>query len=253
MNRAPLWLSAALVACAAGSTETPASQTTARPLVISSAHSMPPGTPFSRWDHYDHLDLLRANGIAPDRAAWCQAALGDELILRGAALALLAEAPAEVDRGCLEHALSDRDPSVRAWAALATARLGRAQSQADLRQLAAQPLAFGDSSPLIAAVALARLGDAAGFPAVSAALSRPDSRVLAVRCLFDFAQLADVWPQFASALGDADPTVRELALAQLEELRDRHSAGILEQFVAASHDEPQLARARALLAALRTP
>jgi HEAT repeat protein len=253
MNRAPAWFAAALAACAAGSAEAPAAQTTPRPMVLSSTHSMPPGTPFSRWDHYDHLDLLRANGFGSDRAAWCRAALDDEPAVRGAALALLAEAPVEADRGCLERALTDRDPSARAWAALATARLGRAQSQADLRQLAAQPLAFGDSSPLIAAVALARLGDAGGLPAVTAALARPDSRALAVRCLFDFARLADVWPQLASALGDADPTVRELALAQLEELRDRRSAGILEQFVAVSHDEAQQARARALLAALRTP
>ncbi len=253
MNRALAWLAAALAACAAGPTETQAAQTTPRPIVLSSTHSMPPGTPFSRWDHYDRLDLLRANGFGPDRAAWCRAALDGEPVLRGAALALLAEAPVEADRGCLERALTDRDPSARAWAALATARLGRAQSQAELRRLAAQPLEFGDSSPLIAAVALARLGDAAGYPAVTAAMSRPDSRILAVRCLFDFARLADVWPQFAGALGDADPAVRELALAQLEELRDRRSAGILEQFVAASHDEAQQARARALIAALRTP
>jgi HEAT repeat protein len=74
-----------------------------------------------------------------------------------------------------------------------------------------------------------------------------------VRCLFGFARIADLWPQFAIALGDSDPVVRELALVQLEELRDRRSAGILEQFVAASHDEARQARARALLVALRTP
>jgi HEAT repeat protein len=253
MNRASAWLAAALAACAAGPAEPSAAQTTARPMVISSTHSMPPGTPFSRWDHYDHLDLLRANGFGSDRAAWCRAALGDEAVLRAAALALLAEAPAEADRSCLERALSDRDPSTRAWAALATARLGRVQSQGELRELAAQPLASGDSSPLIAAVALARLGDATGFPAVTAALSRVASRALAVRCLFDFARIADVWPQFAIALGDSDPVVRELALVQLEELRDRRSADILQQFVTASHDEARQTRARALLAALRTP
>jgi len=221
--------------------------------VISSTHSMPARTPFSQWEHYEHLDRLRANGAGAGRDDWHRAVLDGEPLVRGAAAALLAESPQEADRASLERGLADPDPSVRAWAALGTARLGRVESKPELHQLAAQPLTFGDGSPLVAAVALARLGDGTAFPAVIAALARPESRTSAVRCLLDFARLSvDVWSPYAAALSDPEPTIRELALAQLEELRDRRATAILEQFVAAGpRDEGQQARARHLLSTLR--
>lgn len=220
--------------------------------MISSTHAQPAGTPFSRWEHNEHLDVLRANGFGAARNDWSRATTHDAALVRQAAYALLAEAPTPVDRAVLEHGLIDVDPTVHALAALGTARLGRAESTAELHALAAQPLSFGDSAPLVAAVALARLGDAGGFPAVTAALARADSKVTAVRCLFDFARLSvDVWPHYAAALSDPDATIRELALVQLEELRDRRATTMLEHFVAGGpHDDAQQARARQLLATL---
>lgn len=60
-------------------------------------------------------------------------------------------------------------------------------------------------------------------------------------------------PAFDRGLGDPDAAVREVALVELEELRDRRSADVLARFVATGGDDNQHTRARTLLAALRAP
>jgi hypothetical protein len=219
-----------------------------RPGIVIPSVPIPPGTPFSEREAVVHRGLLHANGY-DTAATYRRATASQEPTLRAAAFELLSHDRWQKTSRCSRRAsrIQTQRFAVRgvrrraapAWPGRADVARGR------------RWLEFGDTSPLIAAVALARLGDASGFPAVTAGLARPDSRISAVGCLFDFALLANVWPYFASALGDSDPTIRELALVQLEELRDRRSAGILEQFAAGSHDDGQQARARALLAALR--
>lgn len=210
-------------------------------------------TPYSEWERVEHRGLLAANGVAADRAAWRTAAQNPSPSLRAAACALLAETPAPDDRATLTAAAGDGDPTVRAWAALGLARLGEHAQRAALRALADQT-PDGNTGALVAAGALARLGDASALPTIAAAFEDDAARAYAVKWLFDFARLpgADVWPLYARALRDPSEATRGVALAQLGELRDPRSVPVLEAFVAAhpgDGGQPQLARE--LLAELR--
>lgn len=211
-------------------------------------------TPYSKWEHVEHSGLLEANGVAADRASWRSAVGNPSPVLRAAACGLLAEAPEADDRAALTTAVGDADASVRAWAALGLVRLGDDRRRSALRALAAKPATSGDPGALVAAGALARLGDGSGLLTVAAALEHAEVRMFAVKWLFDFARVpgADVWPLYARALRDPAETVRGVALAQLGELRDPRAVPLLEAFVADNAAAAgQLQVARALLAELR--
>lgn len=225
----------------------------APPIVITSGHEPPPGTPFSRYEHYDHLGLLQANGFTDQRSTWWVAAGHGEAAIRAAACALLAEAPRAEERGTLEAAARDPSALVRAWALLGLVRLGDTSRIAELRALAS---AARDPAALAAAGLLARLGDGSGAPALDAAMKDRDTRLAAIHWLFDLAHAAPdrAWPLFSFALSDPSPVIRALALSQLEELRDPRSRPILEQAAAAGPGDPaEHQRIQALLASLPAP
>jgi len=222
--------------------------------VISSNHSLPRGAPYSAWEHHEQQDLLQANDFGSTRGEWRRAASAGSPAVRAAACGLIARQPIEEDRATIEARLLDDDRTVRAWATLGAARLGRAQASAELRSLSTQRPGFGDLSPLIAAGALARLGDASAVETIQSAIKRDDDRTTAVRLLFDFARLpqVNIWPLYAVALNDRSPLVRDIALAQLEELQNRDSISTLEQSAADGPLDPdQRARARKLIITLQ--
>jgi hypothetical protein len=224
--------------------------------VISSGREPPPGTPYPQWEHYEHAGLLEANGFSAQRATWAAAARHEEAAIRAAACALYAEAPQVGDRAVLETAARDRSPRVRAWALLGLARLGDEARISDLRALAATAVDPGEGAALVAAAALARLGDATGVAAVRARMSEDRTRLEATRWLFDVARVdpTAAWPLFALALADPTPVVRSLALSQLEALRDPRSRALLEPLTSSGPgDELERARVRALLASLPPP
>lgn len=222
--------------------------TSPTPIVIPSG-SPPPGTPFSQRESAAHRLLLDANGYGG--AGVRQAIRADDATLRAAAYQLLADASAADDAAIFDQGLRDSDGAVRAWAALGLERLRPGAGRPVLRQLAAGKLEFGDYAPLIAADALARLGDPAGLPTLSRA-DALDEPLAVLQRVFWFARLgsAEVWPRYERALASGG-AARELALLQLRELASRDAVRVIERYVAAHPaDAEDTASARAILAEL---
>lgn len=221
--------------------------------MISSGHEPPPGTPYSRREHYEHQGLLLDNGFAADRASWRKAVAAPAPSVRAAACALLSEAPVPEDRPALEPAASDPDAVVRAWAALALARLGESRAREVLLELARGQASALEPAPLVAAAALLRLGDRAGAPTLERAMESDELLLGATRRLLDLARIdaALAVPLYARALRAAAHDVRSLALSQLEELRLPASRPLLNELLADPTAIPaERERAQQLLATL---
>ncbi len=220
------------------------------PVVIASG-SPPAGTPYAAREAALSQHLLEHNGFAVSRMGTLRATESAHPALRVAAFHLLAETPLDEDRELFRHALSDREGAVRAWAAFGLERLSPGAGAPTLRALAAEPLQFAEYGPLIAAAALARLGDAAGLPAIQAAMSNTDEPVAVVQRLYWFAPLGreELWPLYERALEDARPGVRPLALLQLRQLAAPKATAVLERFAASlPADAPESLALRELLA-----
>jgi HEAT repeat protein len=220
--------------------------------VISSNPELPVGTPYSRWEHFEHLHLLQSNGFAEARSSWRAAASNAAPSIRAAACALLAEAPIAEDRPALLAAAKDPDSLVQVWSILALIELGDRDRTQALHTLANAPVTETDRAPLIAAVALLRLGDVSAVPRLASAMNDDDLRLEATRRLHEIWRLdpGAALPLFSRALRDQSPVVRSLALAQLEELRTASTRSILDEFVQSSADPLERARAQKLLASL---
>jgi hypothetical protein len=219
------------------------------PLVIPSG-SPPPGTPYSQRESDANRRLLEANGLGGGPEAWRRAVRSVHPPLRAAAYQLLAEAAAGEDLALFEQGLADPDGATRAWAALGLERLRPGAGLEVLRQLAGEPPDFAEYGPLIAADALARLGDAAGLETLVHADATFDERVPVVQRLFWLARLGrpEIWPLYERALGEGI-AVRELALMQLRELDTPEAVRVVERYVAAHPaDAAETASARAFLA-----
>lgn len=223
----PIFVGALLLGCGGGQ---PSSTTGP---IISSGHEPPPGTPYSQREHYQHQGHLLANGFAAERASWRAAVAAPAPSVRAAACALLAEEPVPEDRTALEPAASDADALVRAWAALALARLGEARARQTLLELSSAPASALEPAPLVAAAALLRLGDRAGAQALEVAMASDELRLEATRWLIDLARLdaALAVPLYARALRAPAQEVRSLALSQLEELRPQTARPMLEELL----------------------
>jgi hypothetical protein len=219
--------------------------------VISSGPELPVGTPYSRWEHFDQLGLLQANGFSEARSSWRDAAATAASPLRAAACALLAEAPVPDDRPALLAAAKDPDSAVQVWSTLALIKLGERDRTHGLQTIANAPATDTDRAPLLAAVALLRLGDGSGVARLASAMDDDDLRQEATRRLHEIWRLdpGAALPLFARALRDPSAVVRSLALAQLEELRAAPTRSMLEEF-ARSTEPLERERAQKLLASL---
>lgn len=258
--RAPRWLwpwlfagAVPLGAAAAGCGGGKPPAATADPI-ISSGHEPPTGTSYSQREHYEHQGLLLGNGFTAARASWRAAVAAPAPSVRAAACALLAEAPAPEDRAALEPATSDPDAVVRAWAALAMARLGEPRAREILLELASAQASALEPAPLVAAAALLRLGDRAGAATLENAMGSDELLLAATRRLIDLARVdaERAVPLYARALRAAAHDVRSLALSQLEELRPPAARPLLEELLADPTAIPaERERAQQLLAALR--
>lgn len=223
------------------------------PAPTSGAFVAPSGVAYSRWEALEHQAMLTANGFSTSRESWRAAATTSVAPIRAAACALLAEAPVKEDLAALAAGAKHSSPMVRAWAALGLARLGGRGSVQVLRTMAAAPASASERAPLIAAVGLTRLGDAMGVKVLTLALANDELRFEAARRLIDIARLDPnaAQPLFARALRDSLPTVRSLALAQLEELRQAPARSVLEEFARNTASDPsERARAQRILASL---
>lgn len=220
------------------------------PVVIASG-SPPAGTPYAAREAALSQHLLEHNGFAVSRMGTLRATESAHPALRVAAFHLLAETPLDEDQDLFRHGLQDREGAVRAWAAFGLERLSPGAGAPALRALAAEPLQFAEYGPLIAAAALARLGDATGLPAIQAAMSNTDEPVAVVQRLYWFAPLGreELWPLYERALADMRPGVRPLALLQLRHLAAPQATAVLERFAASlPPDSPEAATLRELLA-----
>lgn len=214
----------------------------------------PKGVAYSRWEALEYQAMLTANGFSSSsRESWRAAATTSVAPIRAAACALLSEAPVKEDLAALAAGAKHSSALVRAWAVLGLARLGGRGSMQVLRTMAAAPASASELAPLVAATALTRLGDALGVKVLTLALANDELRLEATRRLIDIARLdpAAAMPLFSRALHDSRPTVRALALAQLEELRHTPSRSVLEEFARGSAgDSLERARAQKILASL---
>lgn len=220
------------------------------PVVIASG-SPPAGTSYAAREAALSQHLLEHNGFAASRMGTLRATESAHPALRVAAYHLLAEAPQPEDHELLLHGLRDREGAVRAWAAFGLERLAPGTGAPALHALAAEPLQFAEYGPLIAAAALARLGDAAGLPAMQAAMSNTDEPIAVVQRLYWFASLGrdELWPLFERALADPRPGVRPLALLQLRHLAAPQATAVLERFAASlPQDSAEASALRELLA-----
>lgn len=153
-----------------------------------------------------------------------------------------------------ERGLADDDLAARAWAAFGLERVRPGAGRATLRALADGPIEFAEYGALLAAAALARLGDATAFATIARADAEFDERVPVVQRLYWFGRLGvdEVWPLYAEALDDDAPGVRELALLQLRELASAPARAVIERFIASRpEDDEQTAAARAVLQRIR--
>lgn len=218
--------------------------------IVISSKPTPPGTRFSERDVVTARSMLEANGFTADPAGWRRATECDEPSLRALGFQLLAEHADDVDPAVFERGVADRDGAVRAWAAFGLERLRPGAGRPVLAQLAARPIEFAEYGPLVAATALARLGDPSAFATLVRAEAEPTMRVPVVQRLYWFAKhdLDEVWAAYARALDDTQ-VLRDLAILQLRELDAPGARAVLDAFVA-SHppDAPVTAGARAALA-----
>jgi hypothetical protein len=217
------------------------------PSIVISSSSPPPGTPFSQREAHAHRQLLEANGYGAEPAAWRRATCDEHPSLRAAGYQLLADEAAAEDLALFERGLRDPDGATRAWAALGAERVHPGAGRPVLLELAGGVPQFAEYGPLIAAAALARLGDPAGLPTVVRADAAFDERIPVVQRLFWFGRLGwpEIWPLYERALGD-EPAVRELAMAQLRELGSIEAVQVVERYVA-SHPADAAPSARAFL------
>lgn len=219
------------------------------PIVISSG-SPPPGTSYAERAIFADRSLLNANHFS-DRVGLVRAAESEHAALRGAAYHLLAEEATPQDEALLQRGLSDREGVVRAWAAFGLERLQRGAGISALHELARQAPAFAEYGPLVAASALARLGDPVGLETIRKALLDLDEPVAVVQHLYWFAALGrpEIWTLYEQALADPTPPVRELALLQLRQLSDPAALAVVQRFAAAHPEESAAASlARDILA-----
>lgn len=202
------------------------------PLVISSG-GPPPGTPYAAREAAASRVLLEANGYAGTRQGVLRAAESQHAVLREAAFHLLAEDAQPEELELLKHGAADGQGSVRAWAAFGLEKLQPGAGIAVLRELASRQPQFAEYAPLIAAAALARLGDPAGLATVEEAMSSFDEPLPVVRSLYWFAPLGrpELWPLYDRALADATPGVRQLALLQLRQLPNPEVRAVLQRFL----------------------
>lgn len=220
------------------------------PVVISSG-SPPPGSAYATRETALSQHLLEHNGFAVSRMGTLRATESAHPALRVAAFHLLAEAPQAEDHELFLHGLHDREGAVRAWAAFGLERLSPGTGVPALRALAAESLQFAEYGPLVAAAALARLGDASGLPAMQAAMSNTNEPVAVVQRLYWFAALGrdELWPLYERALADVRPGVRPLALLQLRQLAEPQATAVLQRFAASlPQDSPEAGALRELLA-----
>lgn len=231
---------------------TPPTETATAPAATSTFVA-PSGVAYSRWEALEYQSMLTANGFSSSRESWRAAATTSVAPIRAAACALLAEAPAKEDLAALAAGAKHPSALVRAWAMLGLARLGGRGSTQVLRTMAASPASASERAPLVAAVALTRLGDEMGVKVLTLALANDELRVEAAKRLIDIARFDPeaAQPLFARALRDSLPTVRSLALAQLEELRQAPARSVLEEFTRNTASDPlERARAQKILASL---
>lgn len=209
---------------------------TLAPIVISSG-SPPPGIPYDAREAAASRAFLESNGYAATRQGFERASESAHAVLRAAAFHLLAEDPREEEIEFLERGAADAEGEVRAWAAFGLEKLRPGAGVETLRALARQRPAFAEYGPLVAAAALARLGDPSGFATVKDAMESFDEPIAVVKRLYWFAALCgdELWPLYERALQDSTPGVRELALSQLRQLPDVEAAAVVERF-AATHD-----------------
>jgi HEAT repeat protein len=207
---------------------------TVAPIVISSA-APPVGTPYDLREVAASKAFLQSNGYADSRQGMVRATEAEHAALRTAAYHLLAEDAQSADRELLSKGLEDSESAVRAWAAFGLEKLHPGDGIDALREFASHQPQFAEYGPLVAAVALARLKDPAGFTTVQEAMHSFDERIPVVRCLFWFAPLGipELWPLYELALADATPGVRQLALLQLRQLAAPEAAAVLQRHLAA--------------------
>lgn len=236
-----------------GSPPKPANPTPAASAAAANVFVGPKGVAYSRWEAMEHQSMLTANGFSTSRESWRAAATTSVAPIRAAACALLAEAPTKEDLAALAAGAKHSSALVRAWSMLGLARLGGRGSQQVLRTLAAAPASATERAPLVAAAGLTRLGDEMGVKVLTLALANDELRVEAAKHLIDIARLDPeaAQPLFARALRDSLPTVRALALAQLEELRQATARSVLEEFASDTAGDPlERAHAQKILASL---
>jgi HEAT repeat protein len=201
--------------------------------VISSG-GPPPGTPYDAREAAASRVLLESNGYAGTRQGARRAAESEHAVLRTAAFHLLAEDAQPEELELLRLGAADGEGSVRAWAAFGLEKLQPGAGIEVLRELAGRQPQFAEYAPLIAAAALARLGDPSGLATVEDAMRSFDEPLPVVRSLYWFAPLgrAELWPLYERALADATPGVRPLALLQLRQLPNPEVSSVLQRFLA---------------------
>ncbi len=218
--------------------------------IVISSEGTPPGTRFVEREVLSARSMLEANGYADDPAAWRRATESDEPSLRALAFQLLAENAGGGDTAVFERGVRDRDGAVRAWAAFGLEQVQTGGGRPFLEELAVAPIEFAEYGPILAAAALARLGDPSAFATLVRAEGEPTMRVSVVQRLYWFASLDvdDVWPAYARAL-EGTQVLRDMAILQLRELGTPRAQKVLEAFVAAHPaDASVTAGARAVLA-----
>ncbi|WP_030437492.1 HEAT repeat domain-containing protein [Actinoplanes subtropicus] len=175
----------------------------------------PPGTPYAEIDDFHDAELLRVNGITPDREGVLDALRTRDGLLRAAAAHTAGHLGLTEAVPLLEPMLASGDETA-VEAAYALTRLGDDQAGRPALERLVRDGGPVDLSRPRAAGYLARLGDRSGRPAIEDGL-RSDHvpiRMTAARQLHAFAA-PDL---FRDALADPSTDVQWQALVQLRHL-----------------------------------
>jgi HEAT repeat protein len=193
----------------------------------------PLNTPYSTWEIFRSKELLAANGFDNNEEEWRRATGHPEGFIRGTAFFLLSRLPGEENIKLFRAGLNDNDETVQAFCAFALTKAGDKQALKKLKTISE----FNVESHIAAIQAaglLGQLGISAAFKTIGAAMESKleyiqlfgiQNAVFFVplnRKNYDINSKIDIWELYQSALKNKNSPVREVAIAQLQEIKSKN-------------------------------
>lgn len=205
----------------------------------------PSDLPYADFEDFRAKELLKINGFSLTEEALLPVLDDEEEAFQSAAARTLGSLGSAAAIPALEKLAARADDLVKADAAYALTRLGKAEQRDVLKACLNYPV-NAYLCPSVAAGYLARLGDPEGFPVIGKCFDVDNLivRLAACKQLYFFAPFhdtadsdgepLDVFAQFDRALRDPHTDIHWTALVQLREMWSPEVKSILNAYVASA-------------------